>query len=173
MRKYQENYVESEESGEREFWVAFFNIPHPKTLRGLKTQEIGRLVRSSIKPLRLKPQEFPTVHLSTRGSRNLRHRNQESDAAFHNSLTPQNSQEIPTHKVPMRDLSAPTRGTSSEASLGGCKALRHHALGRSSPGPDGPKRRLAVSKPTNAAGFCWIAPSSPGYASSMPYALGT
>ena len=45
VRKYQENYVESEESGEREFWVAFFNIPDPKSLRGLKTEEIGRLVR--------------------------------------------------------------------------------------------------------------------------------
>ena len=46
MRKYQENYVESEESGEREFWVAFYNIPKPKKLRDLKTQEIGRLVRA-------------------------------------------------------------------------------------------------------------------------------
>ena len=45
MRKYQENYVESEESGEREFWVAFYNLPKKLALRGLKTQQIGRLVR--------------------------------------------------------------------------------------------------------------------------------
>ena len=44
MRKYQENYVESEESGEREFWVAFYNLPKKLALRGLKTQQIGRLV---------------------------------------------------------------------------------------------------------------------------------
>ena len=45
VRKYQENYVESEESGEREFWVAFYNLPRKLALRGLKTQQIGRLVR--------------------------------------------------------------------------------------------------------------------------------
>ena len=44
VRKYQENYVESEESGEREFWVAFYNLPKKLALRGLKTQQIGRLV---------------------------------------------------------------------------------------------------------------------------------
>ena len=45
VRKYQENYVESEESGEREFWVAFYNLPKKLALRGLKTQQIGRLAR--------------------------------------------------------------------------------------------------------------------------------
>ncbi len=44
VRKYQENYVESEESGEREFWVALYNLPKKLALRGLKTQQIGRLV---------------------------------------------------------------------------------------------------------------------------------
>jgi DNA replicative helicase MCM subunit Mcm2 (Cdc46/Mcm family) len=47
VRKYQENYVESEESGEREFWVAFYNLPKKLALRGLKTQQIGRLVRAA------------------------------------------------------------------------------------------------------------------------------
>ena len=45
VRKYQENYVESEESGEREFWVAFYNLEKDLKLRELKTHEIGRLVR--------------------------------------------------------------------------------------------------------------------------------
>ena len=48
VRKYQENYVESEESGEREFWVSFYNVANPLKLRGLKTEKIGTLVRQQL-----------------------------------------------------------------------------------------------------------------------------
>ena len=66
VRKYQENYVESEESGEREFWVAFYNLPKKLALRGLQTQQIGRLVRrGSAHTL------YPAADLGTHGTQIL------------------------------------------------------------------------------------------------------
>ncbi len=43
VRKHEEAYLESEEQGDREFWVAFYNKPQTLPLRALKTGAIGHL----------------------------------------------------------------------------------------------------------------------------------
>ena len=43
VRKYEEAYLESEQQGDREFWVAFYNKPQTLPLRQLKTGAIGQL----------------------------------------------------------------------------------------------------------------------------------
>ena len=43
VRKHEEQYLESEEQGDREFWVAFFNQKVTLPLRALKTGAIGHL----------------------------------------------------------------------------------------------------------------------------------
>ncbi len=43
VRKHEEAYLESEEQGDREFWVAFYNKPQTLPLRQLKTGAIGQL----------------------------------------------------------------------------------------------------------------------------------
>lgn len=44
VRKHEEAYLESEEQGDREFWVAFYNKPQTLPLRQLKTGSIGQLI---------------------------------------------------------------------------------------------------------------------------------
>lgn len=43
VRKHEEAYLESEEQGDREFWVAFYNKTQTLPLRQLKTGSIGQL----------------------------------------------------------------------------------------------------------------------------------
>ena len=44
VRAHLEDYVETDEHVEKEFWVSFFNLPLVERLRELKTGKIGKLV---------------------------------------------------------------------------------------------------------------------------------